>query len=121
MVSKQGWGVGPIELAAGFSKWVHLVSRLSRRIRSNLTSTDMNAYYIRHFLASLAFPEEAISRVRHKFVLTLSAGDVEGRFFPLQLPLQNWDGKEHCARDENHCSSKVESGIIVPQSVVKSS
>ena len=81
----------------------------------------MNAYYIRHFLASLAFPEEAISRVRHKFVLTLPAGDVEGWFFPLQPLLQDRDCKEHRARDENHCSGKVEAGIIVAQSVVKSS
>ena len=81
----------------------------------------MNAYYIRHFLASLAFPEEAISRVRHKFVLTLPAGDVEGWFFPLQPLLQDRDCKQHRAGDENHCSGKVEAGIIVAQSVVKSS
>ena len=73
-------------------------------------------------LAPLTFYAGPISHVRHKFVvLTLSAGDVEGRFFRLQLPLQDWDGKEHRARDENHCSGKVESGIIVSQSVVKSS
>ena len=72
-------------------------------------------------LAPLPVYARPISHVRHKFVLTLSASDVEGRFFRLQLPLQDWDGKQHCARDENHCSGKVESGIIVSQGVVKSS
>ena len=77
-------------------------------------------YYVRHFGPS-DFLCGPISHVGHKFVLTLSAGDVEGRFFPLQLALQEGDGKEHRSRDENHCSSKVESGIVVTQGVVKSS
>ena len=97
---------------------VHLFRRLSSRIL-DLTK-PYHLIWICTRCTSL-WPLWIFSHFRHKLVLTLAAGDVKGRLLCLQPLLQGGDGKEHCSRDEDHCSGKVEARVIVSQGVVKCS